>query len=242
MESALAVGTAAQRSLSKQLETVANNIANSTTIGFRSEGVDFSSIVSNADKTPVHFPTISGVHASTVQGTHIETENPYDVALSGEGFFAIQTPAGVAYTRDGRFQVSPFGDLLSIEGHAVLDSGNSPIQISNTSEKPVISSDGRILVKGNFVAELGVFSVDQQNVESRYGNSAFFTSTPAQPLAPGSTTAIRQGALESSNVNPMKELANLITITQHFEAASGVVDKANETISRASMELSQRRG
>ena len=241
MESALAVGTAAQRTLSKQLETVANNIANATTIGFRSEGVDFGSIISRAGKNPVHFPTIAGVHASTVQGTHIETDNPYDVALSGEGFFAIQTPAGVAYTRDGRFQVSPFGDLLSIEGYPVLDSGNSPIQISDTTEKPTITSDGRILVKDSFVAELGVFSVDQQNVVSRYGNSAFFTSTPAQSLAPGSTTSIRQGALEASNVNAMKELASLITITQHFEAASGVVDKANETISRAVMELSQRR-
>lgn len=242
MESALAVGTAAQRTLSKQLETIANNVANANTVGFRSEGVDFNSIISNADKTPVHFPTISGVHSSTVQGTHIETDNPYDVALSGDGFFAIQTPAGVAYTRDGRLQLSPFGDLQTIEGYSVLDSGNSPIQIPDTSKKPTIASDGRILIGGNFVAELGVFQVDQENVESRYGNSAFLTTTPAQPLAPGSSTSIRQGALESSNVNAMKELANLITITQHFEAASGMVDKANDTISRGSVELTQRRG
>ncbi|MFK7902423.1 MAG: flagellar basal-body rod protein FlgF [Nitratireductor sp.] len=242
MEVTLAVATAAQRSLSKQLETVANNIANANTVGFRSEAVDFNTLVSTADKVPVHFPNITGVHASSMQGTHIETGNPYDLAISGDGFFAIQTPAGTAYTRDGRLQVTPFGDLQTIEGYPVLDSGNAPIQITDTSVKPTISPDGRILTDGNFVGEIGVYSVNQEDVVSRYGNSAFFTKTPAEPIAPGSRTTITQGSVESSNVNAMKELANMITIQQHFEAASSIIEKANETIKGAVTELSTRKG
>ena len=99
MESSLYVATAAQRVLQKQLVTVANNVANSTTVGFRAENVNFDSLVSKTSSEPVHFPAVGGLYASTVQGTLIETGNPLDVALSGDGMFAIMTPAGVAYTR-----------------------------------------------------------------------------------------------------------------------------------------------
>ncbi len=240
MESSLYVATAAQRVLQKQLITVANNVANSTTVGFRAENVNFDSLVSNTSNDPVHFPVVGGLYASTVQGTLIETGNPLDVALSGDGMFAISTPVGVAYTRDGRLQISPFGEIQTLEGHSVLDTGEAPIQIDASSGPPTIHNDGRITLNGRLVANIGVFDVDPKTLVSRYSNSAFFTSVPGVALITGQETTVTQGFVEGSNVNPVKELASLMTITQSFESATSIISRADDTLSKAINELGGR--
>ena len=240
MESSLYVAVAAQKNLQHQLTVVANNIANANTVGFRSETVDFKSLVSTTAKDPVHFPQVAGLYPASEQGTLVETGNPLDLAITGEGWFAISTPTGTAYTRDGRLQVSPFGEIQSIEGHPILDSGEAPIQVDTRSGPPEIKADGRILSNGRLVGNIGVFQVAEQDFTGRFSNSAFFSSVPGIPVAVGDTTQLAQGHVENSNVNALKELANLMTITKSFESATALINKADDALSRSISELSGR--
>lgn len=238
MQSSIFVSTAAQRVAQTQLATIANNIANANTVGFRAESVDFKALISNSGKEPVHFPTVAKIHSSDTQGTLQETGNPFDVALSGDGWFSIQTPAGVAYTRDGRMVMSPFGELQSVNGHAMLDAGGAPIQLNPNGPSPEISPDGRIFQDGLQVANIGVYELDQSNFSSRYENSSFLSKTPGVPIVAGGATSIQQGYTEASNVNPMHELAKMIAVTRSFEQSASTIQKADQTIGSAIRTLS----
>ena len=237
MEASLYVATATQRNIEKQLVVVANNIANSNTVGFRAESIDFNSLISTTAKDPVHFPVVAGMRASYEQGALVETGNPYDVAISGDGWFAITTPAGTAYTRDGRLEVNPFGELQTLEGFPVLDSGEAPIQLDPSAGVPTIHPDGRIEQNGSQVASLGLFEITKENMTGRYTNTSFFTNVPATPIAPGTDTTITQRYVESSNVNAVKEMAHLMTITQAFESATALIGRADDTLSKSINEL-----
>lgn len=240
MESSLYVAAAAQRNLEKQLIVVANNIANANTVGFRAESVDFNSLISTTGKEPVHFPVVAGLRASTEQGAHVSTGNPFDVAISGDGWLSISTPAGNAFTRDGRMQMSAFGELLTLEGNAVLDNGQAPIQLDPNAGEPTIHPDGRIEQNGRLVASLGLFNVARETLTERYSNSAFFSNVAGTPITPGEGTSITQGYVEASNVNPMREIAHLMTISKSFESATAMIDRADETVSRSINELGSR--
>lgn len=240
MESSLYVAAAAQRNIQKQLTVVANNIANMNTAGFRSENVDFKNLVSRTAKEDVHFPTIAKLYPAMEQGALIQTDNPLDVAISGDGWFAISTGSGTAYTRDGRFQVTSFGELQTLEGFPVLDAGEAPIQLDTRSGSPNILQDGRIVSNGQTVGNLGVYDVPIENFFSRHSNSAFFSSVPGEPTALGDSNILNQGFIENSNVNPIKELANLITITKSFENATALIERVDQTLSKSISELGQR--
>ena len=237
METSLYVATAAQRTLEKQLITVANNIANSNTVGFRTESVKFSSLVSSTGSGRVHYPVVAGLHPSVEEGEKLQTGNPLDIALSGNGWFAISTPAGIAYTRDGRMQLNAFGELQTLEGYSMLDSSEAPILITTNSGPPAIHKDGRIEVNGRVVGNIGVFEIEPNGFNGRYGNSAFFASTPGVPIPIGKETTIGQGYVESSNVNPIKELTRLIAITKSFDSAAAIVERADNVISKSIGEL-----
>ncbi len=238
MESSIYVAAAAQRNINKQLTIVANNIANMNTVGFRSENIDFKSIVSRTSQDDVHFPVVAQLYPASSQGSLLETGNPLDIALSGDGWFSIMIPTGPAYTRDGRLQISPFGELQTLEGHPVLDSGGAPIQLDPKSGPPEIHQDGRIFSNGRLVGNIGVFEVPPENLVSRYSNAAFISSVPGLPITLGTGNSITQGFVEQSNVDPIKELANLIAITKTFQNASALVDKVDETLSKSINELS----
>lgn len=236
MESALYVATAAQRNIQKQLTVVANNIANMNTAGFRAENVDFNSIVSRVPNENVHFPTVAKLYPAVEQGTHILTDNPLDVAISGDAWFAISTEAGTVYTRDGRFQLNAFGELQTLSGYPVLDAGEAPIQINGTGV-PEIAKDGRILVDGRIAGNIGIFEVPVDSLVSRHSNSGFIASTPGLPVAAGNAITINQGFVENSNINPIKELGNLIAITKSYESASSLIDRVDQALSRSIREL-----
>lgn len=240
MESSLYVSAAAQRNMKKQLTVIANNIANVNTAGFRTESVDFKSLVSRTPNEDVHFPTVAKMYTSTQQGALEQTDNPLDVAITGSGWFAINTPAGTAYTRDGRFQITALGELQTLEGNAVLDAGSGPIQLDPQGGPPDFSPDGRILINGRIVGNIGLFEVPQETMVGRYSNSAIFTDTPGIPVVAGSGNSISQGFIENSNVNPMKELASLIAITKTYTNASNLIERADRTLSKAVNELGGR--
>ena len=239
MDTSIYVASAAQRTLQRQLVTIANNIANSNTVGFRAESVEFHSLVSRSGPDPVHYPTMGKIHPSLQNGELKNTGNPLDIALSGDGWFAIATPAGTAFTRDGRLEINAFGELQTLEGNAILDSSEAPIIIPTGDGMPTIHNDGRIIINENVVGNIGVFSVPKNSLSQRYSNSSFLSAAQGIPVSIGTTTSIQQGYVESSNVNPLRELVNLISVSRSFESSTSIVEKADSAISKSINELAE---
>ena len=137
MQSSFYVSLSSQIAIDKRMTAVATNIANAGTIGYRVNGVDFETILSKSGTTPTAYVSLASDFLSRAQGEMTKTGNPLDVAVSGEGWLAIQTPNGTAYTRDGRLQVLETGELQTILGYPVLDAGGSPITLDPQGGPPM---------------------------------------------------------------------------------------------------------
>lgn len=242
MQSSIYVALAAQRVLQQQLVTIANNVANMNTAGFRAESVNFDSLVSNAEADGVSFPSVGKTAPSTQQGTLDATGNPLDISLSGPGWLAIQTPGGVAYTRDGRLKIDAFGELRTVNDHSLLDASLAPIIVNPVGGKLEISPDGRIRQDGQTIGDVGVFDVPEQSLNGRFENSAFYATTEGLPIAPGKETKIAQGFVESSNVDPIAQMANLIAVSRTFESLNSTIKDSEDAMSRSVRELGAAEG
>lgn len=233
MEQAFYVSLSGQLALQRRMDTIANNVANGTTTGFRAEHVSFETVLSNADRQPVAFVAPSNAHFLQQSGSLQETGNPLDVAIQGNAFFAIATPAGFAYTRDGRMKITPEGDLQSITGFPILDIGGAPIQLNPVGGPIEVRPDGTIRQDGQNRGALGLFELPPNAKLTRYGTSGFTADIAALPAVDTTETRLHQGYLEGSNVNPMLEMVRLIEVTRTFQAISNSVETTDRTLSDA---------
>lgn len=245
MDAGMFVGIASQRSFFKQMEVIANNIANINTTGYRSEDVDFENLVSSATRRnsgdDTHFPLVARIRSDHSQGILTETGNALDMALTGKGYFALQGASETIFTRDGRISISPFGEVLHISGLPFLDAGGAPILLANPNVEPRIHGDGRLESDGKIIGNIGVFDLIEQNVKARIGNSAFSAKTPPPALALGVNSEINQGFQENSNVDPLRQLARLIAVQRNFEAVSQLVEKSDGALRKSISELAWKR-
>ena len=239
MQSTVYVALAAQRVMQRQLDTIANNVANMNTVGFRTESVNFDSLVSMNEADGINFPGIGKTSPSPVQGTLDRTGNSLDIALSGPGWFAIETPQGVAYTRDGRLSIDTFGELRSIDNYPVLDASQAPIVVNPDGGDLEIAEDGRIRQNGRVVGNIGVFELPKDAISSRFENAAFYSTVEGQPIAPGGKTKVSQGFVESSNVDPIAQMAHLITVQRYFESLNASIKESEDTLGRTVREIGE---
>ena len=217
MRSNLYVDMSAQVALDKRLTTVASNIANMNTAGFRAQGVAFAAVLSKAGDEPAAYVSTGANYVSRLQGGTTKTDNPLDVAIQGDAWFGIQTPAGVAYTRDGRMQITPGGELQTLNNYPVLDAGGSKMLLDPNGGPPMIAGDGMMSQNGAQVGAIGLFSIPDNANLSRYDNSAVVPDKPATPVLDFSRTGVAQGFSEGSNVNPIVEMSKLIEIQRAFD-------------------------
>src|SRR5690606_6081373 len=160
-----------QLALQKRLDTIADNVANASTVGFRATGVKFEDVVSGTGQRSVSFASSGQTYLSNAKGAMTETGNPFDFAIQGDAWFALETPAGTVMTRDGRFSMNENGELLSTEGFRVLDAGGAPIQLDPRAGPPVASADGSLRQQDQFVGAIGLYTFDPGENFVRYGNS-----------------------------------------------------------------------
>lgn len=233
MSSEMYVALSGQMAMQERLITVAHNVANMRTAGFRAETVDFDTIFSDYRRDRVAFASPGTTHIDRRSGPVEATGNPLDVAIAGNGWFGIETPSGRAYTRDGRFTVSPFGELVSLTGHVVVDDGGAPIQLDPDGGRIVIGVDGRVEQDGNLVGVLGLFEIPQEANLTRYGDSAVLSDLPAEPVIDRAANGVRQGFQEGSNVDPMKSIVELIAVQRAFEHASTVIRDRQSSLQEA---------
>jgi flagellar basal-body rod protein FlgG len=212
---ALASAAAGMRAQAAQLDRIAADLANAGTPGYRSAapaGPSFSARVGIA------------VRSSVGQGALRPTGVPTDVALSGAGFFAVATPSGVRYTRDGRFTADPSGTLMDARGNRVLGSFG-PIRFPT---RATIATDGRIMVGGRAIDRLRIVDV----LGTIQSDDGYCSAKPGATLG-RSSAQVRAGYLEDSGVNPIAEMTALVASQRAFEANQKTAQRADETLRRA---------
>lgn len=223
MQPSLYVALSGQIALERRLETIAHNVANVSTAGFRSEEVKFSSLLSRVPPDPAAFATSNGTYISRKPGEFIETQNPFDVAVRGDAWLSIDLNGQQVYTRDGRLKMTQTGDLQTLNGHPVLDVGGAPITIDPNGGPPQIASDGTIMQQGRQLGALGMFTIPDEAKLTYADNSSVIPSVAAEPALDFGRYGIVQGFMERSNVNPVMEMTHLINVQRSFEALANVI-------------------
>jgi flagellar basal-body rod protein FlgF len=239
MENALLIGLSRQIALHREMDVVANNIANVNTTGFKADAAIFEEYlapIANHGHFPGRDRRLSYVHDRATwhdfkQGPTKPTGNALDVAIEGDAFLVVQTPRGERYTRNGALQINATGQLVTVEGYQVQSDGG-PIVFQNTDSDIAIADDGTIRVRENgdsrsdaLRGKLRLVRFDQVGRLQKDGSSLFTAPAGAEPLVPEASNRVRviQGALEQSNVRGVVEMSRMIELTRQYQAIANVL-------------------
>ena len=240
MQNGLYVALSAEVALDRRLETIADNIANMNTVGYRATGVSFEAELARAGDAAMNYVSPGTDYLSRRAGDLVRTGNSLDFAIQGDGWFGIQTPSGTAYTRDGRARLDESGVLRTLNGDPILDAGGAPILIAANGPL-VVSADGMITQNGRQVGAIGLFAIDPNANLTRTENSGVVPDKPPVPILDFTRNGVVQGAVEGSNVDPVKEMTRLIEVTRAFDGVAaesaqseGSVQDAIKTLGSAS--------
>ncbi len=233
MSTDLAIAVSAQIAMRTRMEATAQNIANINTAGYRGAGVKFEAVLAKAGETSVAYSSPGTTYITLQNGQISHTGNDLDVAIDGDGWFGLNSPDGPVYTRDGRFHMTDLGELQSVNGYPVVDIGGSPIVIDPSAGPIKISESGTISQAGRQLGALGLFLMPADTKLSRYDNSAVVSSKPVEPVEDRTTSSVRQGYLEGSNVNPILEITKLIELSRSFEGAESAMRNGDDAMREA---------
>jgi len=235
MDNAITAALSRQTVLTRALETTANNVANQTTAGYKSDAVRFREYLAFVDPAASGDPIVSlvtdpGSVTDHSPGAVTQTFRDMDFALDGDGFFAVETAGGVRYTRAGSFVVDADGALVTRSGARVLDEGQSPITIDPEAGPLTVAPDGELQQDGAAIGRLGVFRFEDLRTLRKAGDTLFAAAD--EPVAAASPR-VRQGFLEQSNVNPVAAMTDMIEILRAYEQAADVARTAGDLERRA---------
>ncbi len=238
MDNAGYVALTRQSGLMAELRVVANNIANASTTGFRAETVSYAEHIDALGAAPsLSMADIAVRGLSEAAGGMTQTGGAFDLAIEGDGYFMIQTPAGERLTRNGAFTPNENGDLVTLTGEPVLDAGGSPLFVPTGAGPVAIAPDGTISAGGQPVGQIGIFMPSNPLGLLREDGVRFAAPDGAEPMPDG---RLVQGFLEGSNVNPIAEVARMIEVQRAYELGQGFLDKEDERIRAALSALGQR--
>lgn len=229
MENSIYSTLTRQSGLLREMQTVANNIANLSTTGFRAEGVVFAEHVRTlgAGEESLSMASANGRRIALEQGGTINTGSEFDFAIEGNGFFMIETSAGNRLTRAGHFTPNENGELVTPDGLRVLDDGGAPVIIPSDANLVTLAGDGTLSADGTPVAVIGVWQ-PLDTSQLRHQGGVVFEATGGVALA--ENTVLMQGFLEESNVNPVSEIARMIQVQRAYELGQGFLDKEDERV------------
>lgn len=224
-----------QSGLLRQMDLIANNIANVSTTGFRREGLVFSEYV-HAMEPDV--PSLSMANANvrdfdSSQGPIKPTGGTYDFAIEGDGFFLVQNGEGEFLTRAGSFTPNENGELAAPDGARLLDSGGAPIFVPPDASSVTLATDGTLSADGVPLNQVGVYVPLEPNSLARAEGTRFASDGN---LIQADDAVILQGFLEGSNVNPIKEIARMIEVQRTYELGQKFLDLEHERV-RNTMQL-----
>lgn len=222
---------------SRALDVVADNIANASTPGFKASRVVFSDwldvqggIAATPGERSVDFTQDRATYRDARQGPITRTGNPFDIAISGDGFFTVNTAQGPRLTRAGRFSPMPDGTLADADGNPVLDAQGQPIRLAPGDTRVTITADGTVSTESGPVGKIGVVQPADPNKLQAEGGRRLRADTPTQQVAaPG----LIQGAVEDSNVQPIVEITRMMTLLREFQFTSQFVQGESDRQQKA---------
>jgi flagellar basal-body rod protein FlgF len=229
MDNAIYAALTRQSGLMREMQSVANNIANANTTGFRREGVTFSEYMVPLGRQgeTLSMANGRGRMIDLRPGGMTQTNGQYDMALEGDGFLMVQTPQGNRLTRAGAFMTNAEGELVNGDGDQLLDDGQAPIVIPAGSRSVGIGVDGTVSADGNPVGRIGIFASPDPARLLHEAGTLFNPAGAVEPLEGG---ALRQGFLEDSNVDPIVELSRMIEVQRAYELGQSFLEQEDQRI------------
>lgn len=242
MQNALLVGLSRQMALGREMDVVANNIANVDTTGYKADGSLFEEYLGSAARagagnSRVSFVLDRGIWHDMSQGAIQRTGNPLDVAIDGNAFLVVQTPRGERYTRNGALQINATGQLVTADGNPVLGE-SGPITFQSTDNQVAISRDGTISVReGNSKVDsqrgkIRLVSFENAQQLQKDGSSTFKVTANAQPQ-PAVNAGLAQGSVEKSNVRGVVEMSRMIEITRSYTQIASMLQQQSDQSTQA---------
>lgn len=231
MENAELIGLSNQMVLRRRMDTIANNLANMNTSGFKSAELVFEKYVADeasheafrfGDRR-LHYVVDPGTYYDLSNGTQIDTGNPLDVALTENAWFVVETPEGDRYTRDGSFKVSADGFLVDAQGRQIKGTAG-PIQIGAADIDIAINANGVISSQNGELGKLQVVTFDDQRALKAAGSGLYEGIEPR----PAENASVRQGALEGSNVEPISEVSEMIEVSRRYSSIAEQMKKIDD--------------
>lgn len=235
MENVLLIGLSRQMAASRQMSIIANNLANMNTSGFKAESVLYQEyeMAVAAEETPdktLSFVQDFGLVRNLTAGRAEVTDNPLDLAINGEGYFKVQSPDGVRYTRNGHFSLDPQGQLVMSNGFPVLTQGGAPLKFDESDTDISITKDGTVSTSQGEKGKLALVEFENPRLLKKDGNGLLETEEPETPVR---DPKMVQGSLEKSNVQPIVEMTNMIDVLRSYTGAAKMNEKTDELRRRA---------
>jgi flagellar basal-body rod protein FlgF len=233
MENSTNIALSGQNARERQMDVLANNIANQSTPGFKAEQMMFQEYLSKAPDgsgDTSSYVSIAGNSRDMSQGPLTNTANSLDIALNGPGFLTVTTPTGNEYTRNGHLQIDPQGELVTSGGFVVQGDGGSPIVIPAGAGQITIGKDGTVATRQGTIGKIPVVNFDNPQALAEDQGGLFTTTQAANPIT---TTQVEQGTLEESNVNPILEMTKLMTATHDIGTAKSFADGEHNRLKNA---------
>lgn len=232
MENTLYVALSRQMILRREMDIVANNIANADTPGFKVEAV-----ISETDQvripgmsgplSQIQFVLDTGLARDFGQGALQQTGRPLDIAIEGEAFFQINTAAGTRYTRDGRFALDAEGRLVNAAGNTVAGDGGREIELDPAGGEIAIATDGTISQGGARVGKIAAFRfASLQDIEKT--GDGLYRAVGDQVAEAAPDVLLRQGMIEGSNVNPVLEITRMIEVSREYERIARIMEQTQQ--------------
>jgi len=223
--------------LTNQYEATTSNLANASTIGYKRRVTAFSQELQRQMAVGTEAANaVSQVNSHTTldfgQGAIAQSSNPMDLAIQGEGFFAIQTPTGEMYTRNGCFRLSDNRQLVDANGHLVAGDGG-PITVPSTTDVSQlhVGTDGTVSTGDTVLGKIKVVTFAKEDVPKLLSlGMGIYQAPPDVSPSPATNTTIAQGYRESSNVNVVEELVNMITVSRMYEAGVKTIHTEDERL------------
>jgi flagellar basal-body rod protein FlgF len=232
VSSGIYIASAGAIAQSNAMDATANNIANATTAGFRADRVTFREALANARSADVALVSTNNNKVDQQAGAMQNTENPLDLALEGDGYFAVDTKQGARYTRAGNFHLDDQRQLVTAEGHTVRGEGG-PITIPEDAKQISVGTDGSVFADGDEVGKLELARFNPNNVKRE--GSTLYSAKGAQEA--GELPKVRSGMLEQSNFNVVRGVVDLVKVSRTYESLMRVIQSYHDVESRAAREL-----
>lgn len=223
MENIAYVGLSQQMALQRQMEITANNLANMGTSGFKSESVLFQEYLNKTSDGSDKLSQVldAGSFRDLSQGTLSNTSNTLDFAIQGDGYFAVQTPQGVKYTRDGGFSLNNAREIVTKAGFKVLNDAGSPLTVPADASKISLGKGGVLTSEKGDIGKIKLVTFNNPHSVVPIGNN-LLDAIQAQEQ-PVKNPNIVQGMLETSNVQPVTEMNRMIEILRLFQATQNML-------------------